>query len=74
MARKFTLVTADCTVSDPIDRGKWVSGAWCDVTGYRHRWASGTSAAFSGEGRFVTAHSMKADGGGGGGGVGDAAR
>jgi len=66
MARKFTLVTADGTVSDPIDRGKWVSSAWCDVTGYRHRWASGTSIAFSGEGRFVPAHSMKAGGGSGG--------
>jgi len=65
MARNFTLVTADATVGDPIDRGKWVSSAWCDVTGYRHGWASGTTAAISGEGRFVPAHSMKADGGSG---------
>ena len=66
MARKFTLATADGTVSDPIDRGKWVNSAWCDVTRYPHRWASGTSAVFSGEGRFVPAHSKKAGAGSGG--------
>ena len=66
MARKFTLVATDGTVNDPIDRGKWVSSARCDVTGYRHRWASGTSPDFSGEGKFVPAHSMKAGEGNGG--------